>query len=61
MISLVISVLIATGCYAQKNTNEQGDNSILSFYGQYSQFTDPGEYFYLYENLPDSFLRFNLK
>jgi len=33
---------------------KQTDNSILDFYRQYSSFTDPGEYKYLYENLPDS-------
>ncbi|MBN2215018.1 MAG: transglutaminase domain-containing protein [Bacteroidales bacterium] len=54
MISLLISILIATGCYAQKNTYEQADNSVLNFYLQYSSFTDPGEYEYMYENLPDS-------
>src|SRR4030043_769271 len=54
MISLMISILIATGCYTQKNTYEQADNSVLNFYRQYSSFTDPGEYAYLYEGLPDS-------
>ncbi len=34
--------------------NEQTDNTVLDFYRQYSSFTDPGEYKYLYENLPDS-------
>lgn len=28
--------------------------SVLEFYRQYSSYTDPGEYEYLYENLPDS-------
>ena len=28
--------------------------SVLDFYRQYSSFTDPGEYEYLYDNLPDS-------
>ena len=54
MISLLIFILISTGCCAQKNTNEQADNALLNFYRQYSLFTDPGEYAYLYENLPDS-------
>ena len=54
MISLMISILIGTGCYAQKNSNEQADSSVLDFYCQYSSFTDPGEYAYLYANLPDS-------
>ena len=34
--------------------NEQTDSSILDFYRQYSSFTNPGEYEYLYEKLPDS-------
>lgn len=54
MIPLIISILITTGCYAQKNTHEQADSSVLDFYRQYSAFTDPGEYAYLYKNLPDS-------
>ncbi|NQU88156.1 MAG: SUMF1/EgtB/PvdO family nonheme iron enzyme [Mariniphaga sp.] len=33
---------------------EQDDGSVLNFYRQYSSFTDPGKYAYLYENLPDS-------
>ena len=36
------------------NKNEIVDTSLLDFYRQYSEFTDPGEYAYLYENLPDS-------
>jgi len=54
IITLMISIVIVTGCYAQKNTKEQADTSVLNFYRQYSSFTDPGEYAYLYENLPDS-------
>jgi formylglycine-generating enzyme len=34
--------------------NGQIDSSILDFYRKYSSFTDPGEYAYLYKNLPDS-------
>lgn len=52
--TFTISILIVTGCYAQINTDKQADNSVLNFYRQYSAFTDPGEYEYLYENLPDS-------
>lgn len=37
-----------------ENTDEKVDTSVLNFYRQYSSFTDPGEYEYLYENLPDS-------
>ena len=51
----MISILIATGCYAQKNTLcNKPIISVLNFYRQYSSFTDPGEYAYLYANLPDS-------
>ena len=52
--TFTISILIVTGCYAQKNTFEQIDRSVLNFYRHYSTSTDPGEYAYLYENLPDS-------
>ena len=51
-ISLLISILIGTGCYAQKNTCEQADTSVLIFYCQYSSFTDPGEYAFMYAGLP---------
>ena len=61
----MISILTATGCIAQetskksdlsmlKKTDEQVDSSVLNFYLQYSSYTDPGEYEYLYKNLPDS-------
>jgi hypothetical protein len=53
-ISLMITILTITGCFAQKNTNEQAEASIVNFYRQYSSATDPGKYAYLYENLPDS-------
>ena len=59
----MISILMEFG-YAQsssQNVNGQilkntlkDDNSVLDFYRQYSSFTDPGEYEYLYKNLPDS-------
>ena len=54
MISLMISIVTIAGCFAQKNTNKQIDTSVLNIYRQYSSSTDPGEYAYLYENLPDS-------
>ena len=56
----MVSILIVTGCSAQQNQEKlanklnNGDSSVLDFYRQYSSFTDPGEYEYLYENLPDS-------
>jgi len=62
--SIIIFYLIGY-CYAQnntkksdvplqKNTYEQVDSSVLNFYRQYSSYTNPGKYEYLYENLPDS-------
>lgn len=61
----LISILTLTGSNAQQNSNKTAvpnqknneryvDSSILDFYRQYSPFTNPGEYAYLYENLPDS-------
>ena len=46
--------LYASNNQLVKNTNAKDDNELLDFYRQYSSFTDPGEYAYLYENLPDS-------
>ena len=37
-----------------KNITVKNDTELLDFYRQYSSFTDPGEYAYLYKNLPDS-------
>jgi hypothetical protein len=58
---IMISVLTLTGSgvlgssYISVATNEAlVDSSLLDFYRQYSSFTDPEEYEYLYENLPDS-------
>jgi hypothetical protein len=54
----MISILTIIGCNSQQNVkltkNVQFNGSVLDFYKQYSSFTDPGEYAYLYENLPDS-------
>lgn len=60
---LIITFLFTAICQTNTNVeklneqfvkNEQASSSILDFYRQYSSFTDPGEYIYLYENLPDS-------
>lgn len=52
---LMISVMMVAGCNAQQTTeNEQNISSLLDMYRQYSEYTDPGEYAYLYDNLPDS-------
>jgi formylglycine-generating enzyme required for sulfatase activity len=54
----MISILTITGGNSQQNVkqteNIQFSGSVLDFYRQYSSFTDPGEYAYLYKNLPDS-------
>jgi hypothetical protein len=50
----MISILAITGCYSQQNIKLTGKESVFDFYRKYSSFTDPGEYAYLYENLPDS-------
>ena len=57
----IITVLAAFGYGAQRNkTNSitadqiKTEAELLDFYRQYSEFTDPGEYAYLYENLPES-------
>src|SRR4030042_2423536 len=52
---IMIPIMTAVGCNAQQTKeNEQNNNSLLNFYRQYSEYTDPGEYAYLYDNLPDS-------
>lgn len=48
LLSLFITVLHC------KNQAQPVDNKILSFYRQYSIFTNPGEYELMYANLPDS-------
>ena len=61
---LMISILMQFNCAQNrpqkddglilKNTFNKDSISVLDFYRQYSPFTDPGEYAYLYKNLPDS-------
>jgi len=46
--------LYASNNQLVNNTNARDDKELLDFYSQYSSFTDPGEYAYLYANLPDS-------
>lgn len=59
--TILISILVITGCSIQQTSNStaiasqiNNEADLLGFYCQYSSFTDPGEYEYLYENLPDS-------
>lgn len=40
--------------HIQANRFNKDSISVLDFYRQYSSFTDPGEYAYLYKDLPDS-------
>jgi sulfatase modifying factor 1 len=54
LLGIMILVLTVTGGYSQQKIKFKDDKSVLDFYKQYSEFTDPGEYAYLYENLPDS-------
>jgi hypothetical protein len=54
IIILVILFLAAVGSRAQQAYKFTDDKTVLEFYKQYSSFTDPGEYEYLYENLPNS-------
>jgi sulfatase modifying factor 1 len=61
---LMISILMEFSCAQDstqkpdgqvlKNIFNKDSISVLDFYRQYSSFTDPGEYKYLYKNLPDS-------
>lgn len=51
---LLILILTITGCNSREKNQFTGNKSVLDFYRQYSSFTDPGDYAYLYENLPDS-------
>lgn len=60
MISILMEISLAQNSSQKadgqilKNTFNKDSISVLDFYRQYSSFTDPGEYGYLYENLPDS-------
>jgi sulfatase modifying factor 1 len=50
----MITILTITGCYSQQTYKFTNNESVLDFYKLNSPFTDPGEYAYLYKNLPDS-------
>ncbi len=54
VLTFMISILAITGCESQQTYKFTDDKSVLDFYKQYSEFTDPVEYAYLYKNLPDS-------
>jgi len=50
----MITFTTVTGVNAQGEAGEPAENSLLDFYRQYSAFTDPGAYAYLYAELPAS-------
>ena len=61
IIILILSILAVTGCSAKDNSKNsitasqiKNEADLLDFYKQYSSFTNPGEYEYLYESLPES-------
>jgi hypothetical protein len=58
---LIIFILAITGYSGQENPKNsvtasqiKNEADLLNFYRQYSTYTNPGEYEYLYKNLPDS-------
>ena len=64
LIILFISILTISECCAQNYSEmsvqesqnkkkDRVDNSVLDFYRRYGSHTDPGEYEYLYKDLPD--------
>ena len=54
LLLITISILTLSGCNAQHQFEFTDEKSVLDFYCQYSSYTNPGKYEYLYENLPDS-------
>ena len=63
-VSVLLLSILMNFCCAQNNANTSNiqipntvvkdEAGLLDFYRQLSPFTDPGEYAYLYKNLPDS-------
>ena len=54
ILSLIICFLTIAGCKSQQAVTFTDEKSVLDFYKQYSSFTDPGKYKYLYKDLPES-------
>jgi hypothetical protein len=48
------SGMLQSDARSMNTTRESVDTSLTDFYRQYSVFTDPGEYAWLFTNLPDS-------
>ena len=53
---ITIFFLPVTGYRSQGNTEPNEIKTIQDYYLQFSQYTDHGEYDYLYDELPDSLL-----
>ena len=53
-ICIVLSTITITWCSSQEHFEFTDEKSVLDFYSKYSSFTNPGEYGFLYEDLPDS-------
>lgn len=57
---LALTVLLAVhstysaGAHESESVSQEVEPDVLDFYRQFSYFTDPGEYTYLFEGLPDS-------
>lgn len=54
LFATLILLLAATTCRSQQEVKLTDNESVLDFYRQYSIYTDPGEYEYMYKNLPGS-------
>ncbi|HEX2920484.1 MAG TPA: hypothetical protein VHO50_04880, partial [Bacteroidales bacterium] len=54
VLSLSFLILTITSCNSQQAYKFTDGKSVQHFYKQYSSYTDPGEYAYLFKNLPDS-------
>lgn len=51
---ILFTTVTIIGCSSQEHFEFTDDKSVLDFYCQYSSFTNPGKYEYLYKDLPDS-------
>ena len=58
MIRKFLSILLILLCYCNSNKTKETQftdiKTVLDFYGNYSHYTNPGKYAYLYKSLPDS-------
>ncbi len=54
LLGITLSIFTLSGCTAQPQVEFTDEKSVLDFYCQFSAYTDPGKYEYMYEDLPDS-------